>query len=60
MAEGSYEDECMRAELLGVEKPDYDDFLKRQKDKQANEVFEELVDTENLAVSFLNQWMSPS
>ncbi|XP_044260813.1 uncharacterized protein LOC123008852 [Tribolium madens] len=30
MAEGTYEYECMRAELLGLEKPDFDEFLKRK------------------------------
>jgi hypothetical protein len=30
MAEGTYEYECMRAELLGVEKPDRDEFMKQQ------------------------------
>jgi hypothetical protein len=28
MAEGTYEAACMRAELLGLEKPDEDDFYK--------------------------------
>ncbi|EFA08380.1 uncharacterized protein LOC660945 [Tribolium castaneum] len=44
MAEGTYEYECMRAELLGIEKPDYDEFLKR---KQA-EVEAEEQEIENL------------
>lgn len=51
MAEGTYEYECMRAELLGVEKPDYNDFLKRQKEQLAKEVEEEQVETECLTVN---------
>lgn len=50
MAEGTYEYECMRAELLGTEKPDYDDFIKRQKEQLAKEVEEEQIETECLTV----------
>lgn len=51
MAEGTYEYECMRAELLGIAKPDYDDFLQRQKDEQlAKEVADEQIETECLTV----------
>lgn len=51
MAEGTYEYECMRAELLGTEKPDYDEFLKRQKEQQSREVEEEQAETECLTVN---------
>lgn len=51
MAEGTYEYECMRAELLGIEKPDYDEFVKRQKDQLAKEVEEEQTETECLTVN---------
>lgn len=54
MAEGTYEYECMRAELLGIEKPDYDEFLKKQKDNEANSALDEQVDVENLKVSRYN------
>lgn len=51
MAEGTYEYECMRAELLGIAKPDYNDFLQRQKDEElAKEVAEEQIETECLTV----------
>lgn len=50
MAEGTYEYECMRAELLGVEKPDYDEFTKRQKEQLAREAEEERAETECLTV----------
>lgn len=33
MAEGTYENECMRAELLGVAKPDYEEFLQRKQEE---------------------------
>ncbi|KAJ3651145.1 hypothetical protein Zmor_017201 [Zophobas morio] len=46
MAEGTYEYECMRAELLGIEKPDYEDFLKKKQEREA--AAEEERDTENL------------
>lgn len=49
MAEGTYEYECMRAELLGVEKPDYDEFLKKQRENVGN-ISEEQIDVENLKV----------
>lgn len=52
MAEGTYEYEVMRAELLGIEKPDYDEFLKRQKEKEQGEIETEEIDTENLKVCF--------
>lgn len=47
MAEGTYEYECQRAELLGLERPDYDEFVRNQKDR---EVTEEQIDVENLKV----------
>lgn len=50
MAEGTYEYECERAELLGIEKPDYDEFMERQRAQKATEVQEEEVDIENLKV----------
>lgn len=37
MAEGTYEYECMRAELLGIEKPDYDEFIKKKQEEQQEE-----------------------
>lgn len=52
MSENTYEYECMRAELLGIEKPDYDEFLKRQKETQQSEVEEEEIDVENLKVKY--------
>ncbi|GJQ79911.1 hypothetical protein Trydic_g18355 [Trypoxylus dichotomus] len=48
MAEGTYEYECMRAELLGTEKPEYDEFLKKQKENDSRQIEEEQVDVENL------------
>lgn len=53
MAEGTYEYECMRAELLGVDKPDYETFLKQKelKNEERQEVAEETIDTENLKVN---------
>ncbi|KAH1011059.1 hypothetical protein HUJ04_000503 [Dendroctonus ponderosae] len=35
--EGSYEYECMRAELLGIDRPDYDEFMKIKAEKAATE-----------------------
>lgn len=46
MTEITYEDECMRAELLGIDKPDYEEFMKNKKEKE--EYLEETVNTENL------------
>lgn len=51
MAEGTYEYECMRAELLGTEKPDYDEFVRRQKEQLAKAVAEEQAETECLTVN---------
>lgn len=51
MAEGTYEYECMRAELLGIEKPNYDEFVKRQKEQLAKYVEEERAETECLTVN---------
>ncbi|KAJ8975650.1 hypothetical protein NQ317_012988 [Molorchus minor] len=49
MSEGTYEYECMRAELLGMEKPDHDEFLENKlKEKEIKGVEEEELDTENL------------
>ncbi|XP_028148805.1 uncharacterized protein LOC114342212 [Diabrotica virgifera virgifera] len=48
MAEGSYEYECMRAELLGIEKPDYDQFMKKAMEQAKKEIEEEEVDIEHL------------
>ncbi|XP_066148706.1 uncharacterized protein [Euwallacea fornicatus] len=46
MAEGTYEYECMRAELLGIEKPDYEDFMKKKADELC--VNEENIEVENM------------
>ncbi|XP_031331302.1 uncharacterized protein LOC116162021 isoform X2 [Photinus pyralis] len=52
MDENSYEYQCMRAELLGVERPSLDDFLSNQKKRQeAEHVEQEEVDVENLKAS---------
>ncbi|XP_057669834.1 uncharacterized protein LOC130902051 [Diorhabda carinulata] len=48
MAEGTYEYECMRAELLGIEKPNYDIFMENLRKTEQKEVLEEEVDVENL------------
>ncbi|KAK9751776.1 hypothetical protein QE152_g4753 [Popillia japonica] len=48
MAEGTYEYECMRAELLGIDKPEYDEFLKKQKENESREVQNEEIETEHL------------
>ncbi|KAL1502523.1 hypothetical protein ABEB36_007655 [Hypothenemus hampei] len=45
MTEDSYEYECMRAELLGIEKPDYDQFMKTKAEREAAE--QEVFETEN-------------
>ncbi|XP_017777676.1 PREDICTED: uncharacterized protein LOC108563494 [Nicrophorus vespilloides] len=34
MAEGTYEYECMRAELLGIDPPNYEDYLQKKKDEE--------------------------
>lgn len=52
MAEGTYEYECMRAELLGTDKPEYDEFLQRQKEKENRAVQGEQLDVENLKVIY--------
>lgn len=51
MSENTYEYECMRAELLGIEKPNYDEFLKNKKEVQKSEVEEEEIDIENIKVT---------
>lgn len=50
MSENTYEYECMRAELLGIEKPNYNEFLKNKKEVQKSEVEEEEIDTEIIKV----------
>lgn len=50
MAEGTYEYECERAELLGIDKPNYDEFMQRKRTQEANTVEEEEIDVENLKV----------
>lgn len=47
MAEGTYEYECMRAELLGVDPPNYEEFMKKKKEEEAQQVETEDVETEN-------------
>lgn len=47
--EGSYEYECMRAELLGIDKPDYDEFMKTNAEKAATEEVD--LTTERLKVN---------
>ncbi|CAG9770217.1 unnamed protein product [Ceutorhynchus assimilis] len=42
--EGTYEYECMRAELLGIDKPDYEEFVKNKAERDAAE--QEALDTE--------------
>lgn len=53
MAEGTYEYECMRAELLGIEKPDHDEFMKKM-ESERKAVEEEDLDTEYLKVGINN------
>lgn len=48
MAEGTYEYECMRAELLGVERPDFEEFMKNV--KLRSEANNEESEVENLKV----------
>ncbi|KAK5638625.1 hypothetical protein RI129_012920 [Pyrocoelia pectoralis] len=48
MEENSYEYECMRAELLGVERPNLDEFLIKQKKKEAELNQQEEIENENL------------
>ena len=48
MAEGTYEYECMRAELLGLAHPSREEFEEKQKLRQETEVEEQL--TEQLKV----------
>ncbi|CAG9853561.1 unnamed protein product [Phyllotreta striolata] len=58
MAEGTYEYECMRAELLGLERPDYDEFTKKQletvqkvaEDEEADVEYIKEVDVESEAM----------
>lgn len=52
MSDNTYEYECMRAELLGIEKPNYDEFLKKKKEVQKKEVEEEELDIETLKVKY--------
>ncbi|XP_018570735.1 uncharacterized protein LOC108910570 [Anoplophora glabripennis] len=54
MAEGTYEYECMRAELLGIEKPDYEEFMKKIEGER-KAVEEENLDTENLKEADLQE-----
>lgn len=42
MAEGTYEYECMRAELLGMDKPDLETFNKNHKKLQLEAETEEI------------------
>lgn len=51
MSENTFEYECMRAELLGIEKPDHDEFLKKQKENEILDVQEEEIDVENIKVN---------
>lgn len=51
MSDNTYEYECMRAELLGIGKPDYDEFLKNKTESEKHEVEEEEIDLENIKVS---------
>lgn len=51
MAEDTYEYECMRAELLGIEKPSLDEYLSKQKDKEIANVEQEENCTANLRVN---------
>lgn len=44
MAEGTYEYECMRAELLGVEKPNREEFEEKMKLRKETEQEEMLAD----------------
>lgn len=37
MAEGTYEYECMRAELLGMPRPDESEWLEKQKERLEHE-----------------------
>lgn len=48
MAEGTYEYECMRAELLGVDPPNYEEFMRKKKEQEAQQVESEEIETENL------------
>lgn len=41
MAEGTYEYECMRAELLGVDKPTYEQFMSNKKVEDETQELEE-------------------
>lgn len=50
MSDNTYEYECMRAELLGIGKPDYDEFVKNKKETEKHEVEEEEIDLENMKV----------
>lgn len=43
----------MRAELLGIEKPNYDEFLKNKREVHKKEVEDEEVDIENIKVMLL-------
>lgn len=42
MAEGTYEFECMRAELLGIEKPNQEEFEKARAERLQKEQEEQL------------------
>lgn len=57
MSEGTYEYECMRAELLGIEKPDYDDFMKRKLEEEAKQTEEEQANVEILKVALKTKQM---
>lgn len=53
MSVNTYEYECMRAELLGIEKPNLDEFIKKQKEHEKREIEDEEIDIENMKVSTL-------
>ena len=53
MAEGTYEYECMRAELLGIEKPDkelFEEAKKRQLEAE-QEAEQEAIENEQMQVT---------
>lgn len=54
MAEGTYEYECSRAELLGIAPPKYEDWQESEKVRRENEEAEEMRVSPNISFSQLS------
>lgn len=54
MAEGTYEYACMRAELLGIDKPNEDEFIRSQPQSSTIECETEKIDAAQFEVIYYN------